>query len=120
VKSRILDPAQGDKDMDYQRILLIGNATRDSESQISQKGDVQYTTFTVGVGDRKGQSTYFPIVAFGNLSEIASKYINKGKQVLVEGRLDVSENGRFSVIADNIHLGVSAERESQSEASKTD
>jgi single-stranded DNA-binding protein len=106
--------------MDYQRILLIGNATRDSETQISQKGDVSYTTFTVGVGDLKGQSTFFPVVAFGNLGEIAAKYINKGKQVLVEGRIDVSENGRFSVVADNIRLGASAYRETQAELISTE
>jgi len=105
--------------MDYQRILLIGNATRDSENQISQKGNLTYTTFTVGVSDLKGHSTFFPVVAFGNLGEIAAKYINKGKQVLVEGRLDVSENGSFSVVADNIRLGASADRETQSELSAT-
>ena len=92
--------------MDYQKIILTGNATRDSKRQESKKGDVEFTTFSVAVGDGKDKTTFFPVVAFGKLGEKVAVLIKKGQQVLVEGRIDVNEKGYFSVIAAQIRLGL--------------
>jgi single-stranded DNA-binding protein len=89
--------------MDYQKIILVGNATKDAKEQQSKDGDVTFTTFSMGVG--KGKTTFFPIIAFGKLGEKVASLIVKGHQVLVEGRIDVNEKGYFNVVAKHIRLG---------------
>ena len=91
--------------MDYQKIILVGNATTDSQKRTSKSGDVSFVTFSLAVGDRKDQVNFFPVTVFGKLGEALLAHITKGRQVLVEGRVNVSEKGRFNVIADQIRLG---------------
>ena len=91
--------------LNYQRVTIVGNATKNAERKTSEKGDVEFTTFRLAVSDAKKRSTYFPVTAFGKLGETVAQYITKGKQLLVEGRITVDEKGRFSVIADRIQLG---------------
>ena len=91
--------------MNYQRLIIVGNATDDAERKTSEKGDVKFTTFRLGVSDAKKRSIFFPVTAFGKLGENMGQYITKGKQLLVEGRIQVDEKGRFNVIADRIQLG---------------
>ena len=49
------------------------------------------TTFTVAsnefVGGGKEKSEYHPVVAWDRLAEIAGRYLGKGQQVAIEGRL---------------------------------
>lgn len=94
--------------MNYQKLILVGNVTGDAQNRTSQKGDVGYTTFSVGVGDGKDKTTFFPVVAFSKLGSMAAKYIKKGRQVLVEGRVELSDKGRFNVVANRIMLGAQA------------
>ena len=91
--------------MDYQKIILVGNACQDAKGQQSKKGDVSFTTFSMGVGESKVKTTFFPVVAFGKLGEKVASLIVKGHQVLVEGRIDVNEKGYFNVVASRIRLG---------------
>ena len=91
--------------MNYQKIILAGNATDDAKRNTSKKGDVQYTTFDVGVGDIKDQTTFFPVVVFGETGEAVAKYVTKGRLVLVEGRVQVNDRGRLSVVADIVRFG---------------
>ena len=91
--------------MNYQKIILAGNVTDEPRSLISQKGDVSYTTFGVGVGDGKERTTFFSILAFGKLGEAVANHVTKGRQVLVAGRVQVSDKGRFRVIADTVRFG---------------
>lgn len=91
--------------MDYQRLILVGNVTRDAEGKTSKKGDVAFTTFAVGVGDRKGESTFFPVTVFGEYGKKIAEHVTKGRQVLVEGRISVGDKGRFNVVADRVVFG---------------
>ena len=91
--------------MNYQRLILVGNLTDDPQRLTSKKGDVPYTTFGVGVSDGKDHTTFFPVVVFGDSGEAAAKYLAKGRQVLVDGRIQVSDNGRLRVIADRVQFG---------------
>ena len=101
--------------MNYQKLIFAGNATGDAEQKTSKKGDVIYTTFNVGVSDRKDQTTFFPVTVFGKHGEAVAKYITKGRQVLVDGRVTVSDSGRFSVVADNVRFGVEPTTKEESE-----
>ena len=51
--------------MNYQKIILAGNATKDAEQKISKDGKVKFTTFRLGVANSKEKTTFFPITVFG-------------------------------------------------------
>lgn len=95
--------------MDYQKIVLVGNVTANAERRESKKGDVVFTTLRVGVGDGKGRTTFFPVSVFGKLGEAVAKHVTKGREVLVEGRIEVSENRYFNVVANRVVFGARPE-----------
>lgn len=87
------------------KISLIGNLGRDPEVRYTPDG-LAVTNFSIAVTEKyKGEerTTWFRVVAFGKLGEIAGEYLSKGKQVYVEGRLQTSEwkdkegNNRFTL-----------------------
>ena len=100
--------------MNYQSITVVGNATADAEKKVSQKGDVEYATFDVAVSNGKEKATFFPIVVFGDFSDAVAKYVTKGREVLVSGRIRVSDKGRFSVVADTVRFGNDPQRGEES------
>jgi single-strand DNA-binding protein len=74
--------------------MIIGNLGRDPEMRYTPSGRpvtsfsvVTTRTWTSGEGERHEESEWFNVVAWGNLAEICSQYLNKGQQVYVEGRL---------------------------------
>jgi single-stranded DNA-binding protein len=93
------------KHMNYQKLVLVGNITKDAEGRTSHKGDVTFVSFTVAVGYAE-ETTYFPVVMFGNeRKEKLAPYLKKGRQVLVEGEVRVGKNGKFNVVAQTVELG---------------
>ena len=72
------------------KVFLTGRLTRDPEMRSLASGK-NVTTFTVAsnefVGSGKEKSEYHPIVAWDRLAEIAGRYLGKGQQVAIEGRL---------------------------------
>jgi single-stranded DNA-binding protein len=104
---------------DYQKIVLVGNATKDAEAKTAKDTDTPYTTFRLGVKDAKGRSSYFPVVVFGRSRDSVAEYVRKGRQVLVEGRIDVGTTGRASVVADRVvFLGAPAAGEKREAAGR--
>jgi single-strand DNA-binding protein len=75
--------------MDYQKMIIVGNATKDAEVQQSE-GKVPHADFTLGVTRTKEQTTFFPVRVFGKLAETCEN-VKKGVKVLVEGKLDISD-----------------------------
>lgn len=92
--------------LNYQRLTIVGNAKADAQRKTSKKGDVSFTTFSLGVRDAKDEATYFPVTVFGQQAEAVAKYVTKGKQLLVEGRV-VRNKDRFNVVANRVHFGAS-------------
>lgn len=90
--------------MNYQKIILVGNATGDAQIRKSKDGNVTFTTFRLGVADGKDRTTFFPIVLFGRSAEKLASLITKGRQILLEGRVQVT-NDRFDVVTDRVELG---------------
>ncbi len=76
------------------KVLLIGNLTRDPE--IKQTGNGQ-TIVTFGMatnrewvtqgGEKKSLAEFHNVVAWGRLADICGQYLKKGKFVYVEGYL---------------------------------
>lgn len=76
------------------KIIIIGNLTADPEMRFTVDGSA-VTKYRVAVsrppksdGGESGVD-FVPVVTFGRLAEISGEYLKKGKQVLVEGRLQV-------------------------------
>ena len=72
------------------KVLLTGRLTRDPEMRSLASGKT-VTTFTVAsnefVGGGKEKSEYHPVVAWDRRAVIAGRYLGKGQQVAIEGRL---------------------------------
>ena len=72
------------------KVLLTGRLTRDPEMRSLASGK-NVATFTVAsnefFGGGKEKAEYHPVVAWDGLAEIAGRYLGKGQQVAIEGRL---------------------------------
>ena len=102
----------------YNRVILVGNLTRDPEIRYVQSGSA-VTKFALAVNRRTkngDDTTYVDIVAWdsGNykLAETCNTYLKKGMSVLVEGRLvirsfddkDGNKRKATEVVIDNMQM----------------
>lgn len=75
------------------RVVLVGRLTRDPELRTS--GSVPYVNFTIAVNRNYQSSTgmretdFINCVAFNRLAENLSRFMRKGSQIGVEGRIQV-------------------------------
>lgn len=68
---------------------FIGNAGRDPETRQTQGGK-SVCNFSIGVTERKGDDTlWVNVVCWDKLADVVQKYVTKGKQVYVSGRLQI-------------------------------
>jgi single-strand DNA-binding protein len=68
------------------KVILIGNLGKDPEMRYTANG-VPVTNFSLAVSDYKDKTEWFNIVCFNKQAETAGQYLEKGKQVYIEGRL---------------------------------
>ena len=80
------------------RVVLVGNLTRDPELR-STPGGTPVCSLRVAVNSRRRDESgqwidkpnYFSISVFGNQAESCSQYLSKGRPVAIDGRLDWRE-----------------------------
>ena len=78
----------------FNKVLLIGNLTRDPELRYIPSGTA-VTTFTVATnraytlasGEKREEACFVRVVAWGRQAELCGQYLSKGSPVFVEGRL---------------------------------
>jgi single-strand DNA-binding protein len=77
----------------FNRVILVGNLTRDPELRYIPSGTA-VSEIGLAVNDRvkKGdqwvdEATFVDVTLWGRTAEIANEYLSKGSQVLIEGRL---------------------------------
>ena len=76
------------------KVMVIGNVGRDPEMRYIPSGR-PVTSFSVATsrswtnseGERREETEWFNVVAWGNLAEICKQHLRKGQQVYIEGRL---------------------------------
>ena len=89
--------------MSLQLVSVIGNATKDAEKKASKDG-VSYVTFRVAANNTDESTTFYNVVVFGSYGEMLRESITKGREIFVNGRLQVGEKGYVSVVANQIVL----------------
>jgi len=105
--------------MSVNKVILVGNLGKDPELRYTASG-AAVATFSLATSerykDRDGNSQekteWHNIVAWRQLAEICGKYLNKGRQVYIEGRIqtrsydDRDGNKRYitEIVADQMQM----------------
>ena len=101
------------------RVLLMGNLTRDPELRYIPSGQ-PVTTFSIAVnrtylstsGEKKEDVNFLRVVVWGKRAEVCHQYLKKGSPVFVEGRLqsrnweaqDGTKRNTVEVVAQNVQF----------------
>ena len=102
----------------YNKVILVGNLTRDIELRYSQSGmgiansAIATSRRFTNNGEKKEEVCFVDITFFGRSAEIANQYLRKGSKILVEGRLNfdqwVDQNGqkrsKHSVVVETMQM----------------
>jgi len=106
------------------KVMLIGRLTRDPEARYTPSGTA-VTEFGFAVnryytvnGERREDTCFLEITAWGRLGELSRNYLRKGRQAYIEGHLTYSEwqtqegqkRSKIRVVADNIQFLDSGDR----------
>lgn len=80
--------------MAFNKVILLGNLTADPETRTTPSGQ-SVTSFSIAVnrtwndasGQRQEETSFINCTAWGARGETIAKYVQKGRQLLVSGRL---------------------------------
>ncbi len=101
------------------RVILVGNLTRDPELRFTPSGSpvagfglAVNRTYTNKQGEKVENVDFFNIVVWAKLAELCAEYLKKGRPVALEGRLSSrsweTEDGQkrsvVEVVAENVQF----------------
>ena len=101
------------------KVILIGNLTRDPELKAIPSG-TKVCTFSLATnrvykdkdGKKQEMVEYHNVVVFARVAELVAQYLKKGSQAYVEGRLQTrswDQNGekkyRTEIVAETVQFG---------------
>ncbi len=102
------------------KVMLIGNLTRDPEIRYTPKGqavaDIGLAVnrfYNTESGERREEVTFIDITLWGRTAEVVHQYCKKGRPLFVEGRLQLDtwddkqtgqKRSKLKVIGDGIQL----------------
>lgn len=117
------------------RVILIGNLTRDPELKYTPAGTAVCTfgiatnrSWTTATGEVKEDVQFHRIVAWQKLAELCGKMLNKGKKIYVEGRItyrnftgkDGQPRSITEIVLDDFVLFDSAAKRAEGEEAKAE
>ncbi len=86
--------------MSYHTIIVVGRLGRDPELRYTPTGQAVCNlslatdnSYTDRNGQRVTRTTWFRVTVWGKQAETVNQYLAKGREVLVEGRMNPDENG---------------------------
>ena len=101
----------------YQKVVLVGRITKDIDLKMAAGSGMAIAKFSIAIDRqvKKGEdkkSDFLNVVAFGKTAEFVSQYSDKGKLILVDGRIQTGhyENkdgirvNTFDIIANEIKV----------------
>src|SRR3974390_3221276 len=78
----------------FNKVILVGNLTRDPELRYTPKGTAiakvglaVNRVWTNEAGEKKEEVTFVDVDIFGRTAENVGQYMRKGRPILIEGRL---------------------------------
>jgi single-strand DNA-binding protein len=80
----------------FNKVILVGNLGQDPEVRVISQSERAVANFTLATNERifnpstnqaDIRTEWHRIVVWGKLAEFCQNYLNKGKQILLEGRL---------------------------------
>jgi single-strand DNA-binding protein len=101
----------------YNRVVLMGNLTRDPELRYIPSGTA-VSDIGLAVNDRVkkndqwvDETTFVDVTLWARTAEVANEYLSKGSSVLIEGRLkldtwekDGQKRSKLRVVADKMQM----------------
>jgi single-strand DNA-binding protein len=99
------------------KVMIIGNLGSEPEMRFTPNGNpvtsfrvATNRVYTTPAGERKEETEWFTVVAWGKLAEQCNQFLNKGRLVYTEGRLrtrtwetqDGQKHSRPEVIANRV------------------
>lgn len=102
----------------YNRVILMGNMTRDVELKYTP-GGTAVTDIGLAVNDRRknaqgewvDETTFVDVTLWGRTAELASEYLSKGSPLFIEGRLkldtwetDGQKRSKLRVVCDRMQF----------------
>ena len=103
----------------FNRVILLGNVTRDPELRYIASGSA-VTTLGLAMNDRRknaagewvDQTTFVDVTLWARTAEIACEYLTKGSPVMIEGRLkldswednDGQKRSKLCVVGERMQL----------------
>jgi len=104
----------------FNKVILLGNLTRDPEVRYTPKGTAVTDlglavnrSYTAENGEKREEVTFVDVTFWGRTAEVAGEYLKKGRPVFVEGRLqldswDDKQSGqkrtKLKVIGENMQM----------------
>src|SRR5438045_4371648 len=80
----------------FNKVILLGNLTRDPEVRYTPKGSAVCDlgiavnrVYTTESGEKREEATFIDVTLWGRTAEIAGEYLKKGRPVMIEGRLQL-------------------------------
>ncbi len=121
--------------MDLNKVMLIGNVTRDPEVRTTAQGTTVATLtvatnlrWTNSAGERQEKAEFHNVVAWRKLADICGQMVKRGSKLYVEGRLQTrswddaqgQKRWRTEIVADNIIMLDRAPRAGTVQAGETE
>jgi len=102
----------------FNKVIFLGNLTRDPEMRnlpggtpVCTLGLASNRSFTTQNGEKKEDVCFIDVVVFGKPAESCGQYLTKGRQVLIEGRLqyrtwekDDRKHNKHEIVADRVQF----------------
>jgi single-strand DNA-binding protein len=104
----------------FNKVILIGNLTRDPEVRYTPKGTAVAEiglavnrVYTTDAGEKREEATFVDVTLWGRTAEIAGEYLKKGRPVFIEGRLQLDtwddkqsgqKRSKLRVVAEGMQL----------------
>jgi len=100
----------------FNKVVLVGNLTRDPELRYTPKGTAiakiglaVNRVWTNDAGEKKEEVTFVDVDVFGRTAENVGQYMRKGRPILIEGRLKLDQWDDKQTGQKKSKLGVVAE-----------
>jgi single-strand DNA-binding protein len=115
----LLCPYNGGIMANLNKVMLIGNLTRDPEVRYTPKGtavaDIGLAInryFQNDNGERQEETTFVDVTLWGKQAELAQQYLGKGRPVYIEGRLqldswqdkDGQKRNKLKIVCENMQF----------------